>query len=150
MLDGGFGQFRDLLKYYGGKKWIDCLKSLITKDGEDVVFYEGGNGFTNSISKDIIENYVNKEHIISSVKQTKSINDLIVESSERGKVEWIHIDVEGLDGELVYAINDDLLPELLLFESLHMVDEYYGSLCNYLTDKGYSIIKSGWNTICTK
>jgi hypothetical protein len=143
-------QYKDLLKYYGGKKWINCIKSLITRDGEDAVFYEGGNGFTNSISKDIIENYVNKEHITSSVKQTKSINDLIIESSERGRVRWIHIDVEGLDGELVYAINDNLLPDLLLFESLHMEEEYYNNLSQYLTEKGYSVTKSGWNTICTK
>ena len=60
------------------------------------------------------------------------------------------IDVEGMDGELIYAINDEFLPELLLFESLHMHNQYYDNLCNYLTNKGYSIIKSGWNTICTK
>ncbi len=143
-------QYKDLLKYYGGKKWVNCVKSLISKDGEDVVFYEGGNGFTNSTSKDIIKNYVNEEHITSSVKQTKSINTLITESSERGKVRWLHIDVEGMDGELIYAINDDLLPELLLFESLHMEEEYYNNLSQYLTGKGYSVTKSGWNTICTK
>jgi hypothetical protein len=26
-------QFNDLLKYYRGKKWINCVQSLITKDG---------------------------------------------------------------------------------------------------------------------
>ena len=55
-----------------------------------------------------------------------------------------------MDCELIYAINDDLLPELLLFESLHMENEYYDNLCNHLTNKGYSITKSGWNTICIK
>lgn len=55
-----------------------------------------------------------------------------------------------MDGELIYAINDELLPELLLFESLHMDNQYYDNLCSYLTNKGYSITKSGWNTICTK
>ena len=46
------------------------------------------------------------------------INKLITESSKNGNVKWIHIDVEGLDGELIYAIDNNLLPELLLFESL--------------------------------
>ena len=112
--------------------------------------YEGGNGFTNSLSNKIIEQYVNIDLINSSIKKSKSINDLIIESSERGRVKWLHIDVEGLDGELIYAIKDDLLPELLLFESLHMENEYYDNLCNYLINKGYSITKSGWNTICLK
>jgi hypothetical protein len=88
--------------------------------------------------------------VTETIKPSKSINNLIIESSERGKVKWIHIDVEGMDGDLIYTINDDLLPELLLFESLHMENEYYDNLCNHLTSKGYSITKSGWNTICTK
>ena len=143
-------QFKDLVKYYKDKKWINCIQSLITTDGNDIIFYEGGNGFTNSLSKDIIEKHISIEEITTTIKSSKSINDLIIESSERGKVKWLHIDVEGMDGELIYAINDDLLPELLLFESLHMENEYYDNLCSYLTNKGYSITKSGWNTICIK
>lgn len=143
-------QFKDLLKYYKDKKWINCVQSLITTNGNDVVFYEGGDGFTNSLSNDIIEKHVSIKEITTTIKPSKSINDLIIESSEQGKVKWLHIDVEGMDGELVYAINDELLPELLLFESLHMENEYYDNLCSYLTNKGYSITKSGWNTICIK
>lgn len=143
-------QFVDLSKYYNGKSWVNCRKELITSDGSDVIFYEGGEGFTNSLSKNIIQNYVDESLITSILKRSKSINNLILESSEQGPVKWLHIDVEGMDGELIYAINDDLLPELLLFESLHMENAYYDNLCSYLTDKGYSITKSGWNTICIK
>ena len=143
-------QFKDLLKYYKDKSWINCVKSLITTDGKDIVFYEGGNGFTNSLSKDIIEKHMRAEQITQTIKPSKSINDLILESSERGKVKWLHIDVEGMDGELIHSINDDLLPDLLLFESLHMEEEYYNNLSQYLAEKGYSVTKSGWNTICTK
>jgi hypothetical protein len=150
LVEASDSQFTELIKYYNGKTWIRCRKELITSDGSDVIFYEGGAGFTNSLSKNIIQNYVNESEITSTLKPSKSINDLIIESSEQGQIKWLHIDVEGMDGELIYAINDDLLPELLLFESLHMENEYYNNLCSYLTNKGYSTTKSGWNTICTK
>ena len=143
-------QFTDLLKYYKDKKWINCVKSLITKDGKNIIFYEGGAGFTNTTDENLILKYVDSQYIKKTEKPSKSINDLIIESSEQGKVKWLHIDVEGMDGDLIYSINDELLPELLLFESLHMENEYYDNLCNHLTDKGYSITKSGWNTICIK
>ena len=143
-------QFTDLLKFYGGKSWVNCKRELITSDGSNIIFYEGGVGFTNTTNENLILKYVDSQHVIKTEKTSKSINDLIIESSERGKVKWLHIDVEGMDGELIYAINDDLLPELLLFESLHMENEYYDNLCSYLTNKGYSITKSGWNTICIK
>ena len=143
-------QFADLLKFYSGKSWVNCRRELITSDGSNILFYEGGSGFTNTTNENLILKYVDSQYVIKTEKKSKSINDLIIESSERGKVKWLHIDVEGLDGDLIYAINDDLLPELLLFESLHMENEYYDNLCSYLTNKGYSTTKSGWNTICTK
>lgn len=143
-------QFKDLMRHYDKKTWVTCLQSLITKNGGEVEFWEGDNGFTNSLSYDVISNYVSESSIRKVTKSSKSINDLIVECSEKGKVDWIHMDVEGLDGELIYGISPDLLPKLLIFESLHIPDDYYLNLNNYLSQNNYKIIKSGWNTLCVK
>jgi hypothetical protein len=143
-------QYKELNSFYNKMGWVSLIKEIITKDGKDVLFYEGGDGFTNSIDKEIIEKHVNESEIIERFTNSKSINDLIIESSVNGKIKWIHIDVEGLDGDLVYAIKDELLPELLLFESLHMSDEYKRDISNYLTKKGYKVQHSGWNTTCLK
>ena len=32
-------QYNDLLKFYTNKTWINCINSLITKDGGDFVFF---------------------------------------------------------------------------------------------------------------
>jgi len=143
-------QFGDLMRYYGGKSWVVCKKCLVTPDGSDIIFYEGGDGFTNSTDEQLILKYVSPQYIRKTEKRSISVNDLIRESSERGRVRWIHIDVEGMDGDLVYSIDEELLPDLLLFESLHMDEEYHEKICNYLESKNYKITKSGWNTICTK
>lgn len=143
-------QFKELTKYYNNKSWIKCVQALVTTDGNDVVFYEGGSGQTNSLSKDIILKHMSEDKVTQITMPSKSINQLITETSEFGKIKWIHIDVEGMDGELIYAIQDNFLPELLLFESLHMTTEYYTNLNNYLIGKGYKTTKSGWNTICIK
>ena len=124
----------------------NALKDMSKYNG---IVFTGGAMRINDMT-DVIKKHMGEDKITETIKSSKSINDLIIESSEYGKVKWIHIDVEGMDGELIYAINDDLLPELLLFESLHMDNEYYNKLCNYLTVIGYSITKSGWNTICRK
>jgi hypothetical protein len=143
-------QFNELKKFYLGRSWVTCYQLLITPNGNDVIFYEGGEGFTNSLSKDIINFYLSDNEIKSTTMSSTSINDLIIKCSTLNKVEWLHLDVEGLDGELIYSISDDLLPKLLLFESLHMDIEYYTELCDYLSSKGYHINKSGLNTICIK
>ena len=143
-------QFNELKKIYSNKNWVTCYQLLITTNGGDVTFYEGGEGFTNSLSKNVINFYLSDDEIVSKVISSISINDLIIKCSKLSKVEWLHLDVEGLDGELIYSISDDLLPKLLLFESLHMNIEYYTKLCDYLVSKGYHINKSGLNTICLK
>jgi hypothetical protein len=60
------------------------------------------------------------------------------------------MDVEGIDGELIYAIDDDKLPEVIIFESLNMTDDYKDILFDYLRSKSYNLTSSGYNTICFK
>lgn len=143
-------QYKELYSFYNKMGWVSLIKEIITKDGKDVTFYEGGDGFTNSINKKITEEHVNDSEIIEIHTSSMSINDLIIESNSNGPVKWIHIDVEGLDGELIYSINDDLLPELLIFESLHMSDDYRVNISSYLRNKGYDVQHSWWNTICIR
>lgn len=143
-------QYKELYSFYNKMGWVTLLKEVITKDGNDVIFYEGGDGLTNTIKKQHIELYIEDEDIIENKLSSKSINDLIKESSVNGEVKWIHIDVEGLDGDLVYSIEDHLLPKLLVFESLHMDDEYKRNITNYLQNKGYHVQHPGWNTICIR
>lgn len=143
-------QFKELKYFYGNLGWVSLVKEIVTKDGNDVTFYERGDGFTNSINKKIIQDHIKNTDIVEKRTKSKLINQLIIESSINGPIKWIHIDVEGLDGELVYAIEDDLLPKLLIFESLHMDDEYKTNIKNYLENKGYDVQHSGWNTICLK
>ena len=143
-------QFKNLEKFYKGKSWVKYEKLLITDDGKDVIFYEGidSDGETNSISKKTIKKHLDESKITSIKMKSKSINDLIVESSVDGKVKWIHMDVEGMDGNLIMSIKDELLPELLVFENLHLDFHFYEEVCNHLKNKGYLITKSNWNTIC--
>jgi hypothetical protein len=55
-----------------------------------------------------------------------------------------------MDGDLVYMIKDDLLPNLLLFESLHMDDDYKSEIQKYLISKDYSVNFSGFNCVCVR
>lgn len=141
-------QYDELTSLYRGYPWVTLKNELITTDGGDYTFYEGGVGLTNSLNIDLIEQYVNKEDIREVTKTSISINDLIDDASNRGKVKWIHMDVEGIDGELIYSIKDEKLPEVLIFESLNMTDDYKDRLFEYLRNKRYNLTSSGFNTVC--
>jgi hypothetical protein len=44
----------------------------------------------------------------------------------------------------------DKLPEVIIFESLNMTDDYKDILFDYLRSKSYNLTSSGYNTICFK
>jgi hypothetical protein len=143
-------QFNDLYKYYKNKTWIKCRKELITPDGSDVIFYEGGGGWTNSIVKESIENYINPSEIISTPRSSVSINNLIEEVSLDGPVRWIHLDVEGLDDKLILSIREELLPEILVYENENIGEKSNDEIRTYLESKGYSVWDSNRNVIALR
>lgn len=140
-------QFRDLCKYYNGITWVRLKEELITPDGESVTFYEGGEGWTNSIVKESIEKYVESENIKSSERTSVSINNLIEEESKEGGIEWIHLDVEGLDDKLILSIREDLLPKILVYENENIGDKSNNLVKEYLESKNYIVRFSNRNVI---
>ena len=143
-------QYLDLLKYYGNKSWIKCRRELITTDGSDAIFYEGGAGWTNSIMKESIETWVNPELITATNRTSVSINQLIKETSAEGQVRWIHLDVEGLDDKLILTIEPSLLPEILVYENENIGENSNTEVKDYLEGKGYTVTYSGRNVIAYK
>ena len=146
LVEGSEPQFKELCKYYSGKKWIDCIHELVTTDGEEVTFYEAGAGWINSVVKDNVEKFGDLDSFKQSRRNSISINDLIRQVSVRGPVKWIHLDVEGLDDRLIMSIEEDFLPEILVYEN-----EYPGDrskeVRNYLESKGYMVTDSNMNAV---
>jgi hypothetical protein len=143
-------QYDELNDFYGEYPWVTLKNDLITANGGLQTFYEGGDGVTNSCNKNVILKYVINYNVSEIKIDSISINDLIVEVSTKGKVKWLHLDVEGIDGELIYSIKDNLLPEVIIFESVHMSSEYKFNLLDFLSKKGFNSVTSGYNTICFK
>jgi hypothetical protein len=143
-------QYMDLLKFYGNKSWVKCRKDLVTPDGGDIIFYEGGEGFTNSIVKESIETYVSPELITATNRSSVPINQLIEEISSDGPVRWIHLDVEGLDDKLILTIDSRLLPEILVYENENIGENSNTEVKDYLEENGYSVTYSGRNVIAYK
>lgn len=127
-------QYSNLEKNYKNKFGVKLMNELVTTDGKDVEFFEGGRGYTNSIIKRVIESWETDE-ISSSLRSSISINDLI--ENHTGKLDWIHLDVEGLDAKLLMAIKNENLPNFIIFEDANLLEEEKSSLMFYLTDKGF-------------
>lgn len=128
-----------------------CIHAVIAGKSEKRNWYESvnGNPFVNSMIEEITVKHNNndKNNVRSVIVDTTDINTLL---SSIKDIKWVHMDVEGSDDELIYAIQDKYWDKikLLIYENLHIDDE---AIKKYLKTKGFSnITTNGANTICIK
>lgn len=140
-------QYDSLVNNYNNKSNAHTIMSLITKDGLDIEFFESEDGFTNSISKEHVLRFHNDAK--SVFKNSKSLNDLIIECGLKDDLKWLHLDVEGIDDDLVMSLDDTKvrMPDIIIYESLNLTHERKNKVIIWLENKGYKCEESGWNTI---
>jgi hypothetical protein len=128
-------QFEELFNNFKSKTNTTLLNCLITTDGKDVEFFEGGRGYTNSIVERVIRNW-EIEEINSTLRKSISINDLIKQYYPNG-FDWLHLDVEGLDSKLIMSIEENLLPNLIIFEDDNLLENEKNEIYRWLSERKY-------------
>ena len=134
-----------LFRSYQGFQNVTLKHELITTDGKPVEFFEGGRGYTNSVVENVIRNW-EIEEISKTLRSSTSINDLI-KNTPQGKIDWLHLDVEGLDSKLIMSIEEKNLPNLIIFEDFNLSEEEKKEIYNWLSAKNYKNTSLGG--ICT-
>lgn len=126
-------QFQELTKNYESYKNLKFINQLITKDGKDTVFYEGGRGYTNTVLKRVIE-YWEKEPISETIRKSIKFSELITPD-----INWIHTDVEGIDIELIMSLSDEQLGHLdvIIYEYNNSDPNDRKLIKDFLNQKGF-------------
>jgi len=140
LIEGSEKNFESLEKNYAKKGWISLQNKLITSNGGRIDFYEGGTGHTNSVIKDHINLTVNEELIFKVSKDSQSLVSLL---EENVGTKWLHIDVEGIDDDLILSLrgNEHLLPELIVYEHESLSAKREEILAGFLSKNNYKIYK---------
>jgi hypothetical protein len=127
---------------------VILINKLVTTDGKPVEFFEGGRGYTNSVVERVIKSWETEE-ISSSIKPSISINELI-KSTPNGYIDWLHLDVEGYDPQLIMAVEDVLLPNFIIFENNNLKNDEKTNIFTYLETKGYTLFHEPVSTLALK
>jgi hypothetical protein len=137
-------QFTSLTDNYSTNSNVQLLHELVTPDGKECVFYEGGEGYTNSVLKRVIE-YWEKEPIVESKRNSVKFSELVDKN-----VNWIHTDVEGIDPQLLMSLSDGQLHQLdiIIYEYNNSDPEEREIINNYLISKGFETFREEGVGIC--
>lgn len=133
LIEASEKQYNELVKNYHNYNNLELINELVTIDGDDTIFYEGGRGYTNSVLKRVIE-FWETEEIHESNRESIQFSKLITPD-----VNWIHLDVEGLDDKLLYTLSDEQFNHvsLIVFEYNNLSIEEREAINNFIISKGF-------------
>lgn len=148
LVEASITQYIKLVDNYKNIENAYPLLMLVTPNGGQVEFFQGGEGHTNSVIKEHTSAYVGDNNINSILLNSTSLNDLIINLGLSNDLKWLHLDVEGIDTDLIISLDECKvkLPEVIIFESLNLREEQSIQISEWLTNKGYQFKVSGWNT----
>ena len=143
LVEASDNQYNKLKHNYRNNSMVKTVQNLITPDGGNVEFFEGGAGYTNTIVEDVIRHWETEE-IKSTKRSSISINDLIINECN-GDIDWLHLDVEGLDAKLIMAIDETKikLPNFIIFEDFNLPQDKKNEIYTWLHDRGYQTKSEG-------
>jgi len=148
-------QFIELTQNYSSFDNVSCRNNVITGDGRKVEFYEFGTGHMNTLSESHYNQHINDdEETIIVTMDSVGINDLIIEENLQDNLDWLHLDTESVDDEIIMSLDFDKItkPKLIVFETINFSKERLGNshridnLFNWLQSHGYNVKYDYWNS----
>lgn len=144
LVDGSDDQYVELRKNYYNNPFVETKNLIVTTDGADVEWYQGGEGYTDTVVKELIESWLVDKEIRKSSRSSVSINQLMFEK----EYDWLHLDVEGIDGDLILYLEQR--PNVIIYESMNLDQNMNDRLCEWFNINGYVTITDNGNTIAKK
>lgn len=148
-------QFGELVSNYLNFDNTSFRNNVITGKGGDVEFYEFGEGTANTISESHYKGHVKNGDEVTIVKMSSvGINDLIIEENLQHNLDWLHLDTESIDDEIIMSLDFNKInkPKLIVFETINFSEERLGNseridkLFDWLRSNGYKVKYDYWNS----
>jgi hypothetical protein len=144
LIDGSDKQFISLIENYKNQYHVETLNTVVTVDGFDVEWYQGGEGYTDTVVPSVINSWLDSSKIKKSYRKSIAINDLMKDKN----YDWLHLDVEGLDGDLILAL--EYKPNLIIYEDENLDIITKTKLDAWFLENSYTTIKHKCNIIAVK
>jgi hypothetical protein len=137
MADGGLEQLSKAKINYSHLTNCKFINDVITPNGEDITWYEGGEGFTDTVDKSVILKFLKDDEIKSQVRTSISINELFEKNGKN--FDWLYLDTEGIDVDLILSLK--YFPDLIFFEPDHTSNSKFIELDAWLKLNNYTLFK---------
>jgi len=133
--------FDRLKENYSRFEKVTTLNHLVSTDGKSLRFFEStsGPGLVNSVYEEKARFF--GEDIKEIWKESVAVNDLI--SGCGYDLDWLHLDVEGLDEDIVLALDFERLskPKVIIYERNKENPDKESIVFEHLSNNGYDVFE---------
>jgi hypothetical protein len=143
LIDGSEKQFQELSKNYNNTG-LTLINEIVTVNGGLVTWYQGGEGYTDTVKNELILDWLPENEITKIEKNSISFKKII----EENNFDWIHLDVEGIDGELILSL--EKLPNVIIYESMNLDEKTTIELDYFFKTNKYKTVICNGNTMAIK
>jgi hypothetical protein len=144
LIEGSEMQFLKLEENYFNNDNVELMNEIITTDGLDVDWYQGGDGYWDSVFKKNPLIFLNENDIKISRRKSISLNSLM----NNEEFDWLHLDVEGLDADLILSLQK--FPNIIIYESMNLDIDKIQKLNFWAQENNYQHIEYNGNDILYK
>lgn len=127
--------YDELSKFYLEKENVILKNKAISVDGGQIKFYEQPNngGVCSTTSTERAKN--SGIDFVETIVDSESVRFIL----ENYRPKWVHLDLEGMDYDIVMEIikHDELHPDLIIYEHLLLNEEKEKKLLEELNKKNY-------------
>ena len=135
LIDGSEMQFNELVNNWKSFPNVEFKNSIITTDGENVEWYTGGEGYTDTIVPELINSWLDESKITKTSRTSISINEMMRDKN----YDWLHLDVEGIDGDLILCLENK--PNVIVYESMNLDPVMTAKLNLWFVENSYSVVE---------
>lgn len=144
LIDGSSEQFKKLTQNYALSNNCKMINDIVTVDGGEVTWFQGGEGYTDTVVESLIKDWLGEEKIRSTKRNSISFKKLINDND----FDWIHLDVEGIDDDLILSLEKK--PNIIIYESMNLSKDRVERLETWFEKNNYSTITTNGNTLASK
>lgn len=144
MIDGSPEQFKKLTQNYALNNNCTMINDIVTVDGGEVTWFQGGEGYTDTVVESLIKDWLGEDKIRATTRNSISFKKLIQDN----EFDWIHLDVEGIDDDLILSLEKK--PNMIIFESMNLSSDRIEKLNVWFEQNNYSTITTNGNTLASR
>lgn len=144
LVDGSEKQFIKLKENYSLFTNVEMINKIVTPNGGMVTWYQGGEGYTDTVVPDLIHSWLEESKITRVTSDSISMSEMM----EDKDFDWLHLDVEGIDDELIKSLKK--LPNIIIYESMNLDEGRIQNLQQWFSENSYKTLEDNGNTIAIK